>query len=133
MKPQEVTEALKLNQLRDKIWFVVPSCATTGEGLLEGLVHYFSDPSFYVAYHANFNPGMALKQCQIPAYRRKEIDKQSSFVHHLFYTQSALTLTQKPRLASSKKQKTISTCTFSTLQRRARGLGLLTCIHSGAQ
>jgi ADP-ribosylation factor protein 6 len=38
MKPQEVTDALKLQQLKDKIWFVVPSCATTGEGLLEGLV-----------------------------------------------------------------------------------------------
>lgn len=38
MKPQEVTDALKLTQLKDKIWFVVPSCATTGEGLLEGLV-----------------------------------------------------------------------------------------------
>lgn len=38
MKPAEVTEALKLNQLKDKIWYVVPSCATTGEGLLEGLV-----------------------------------------------------------------------------------------------
>jgi hypothetical protein len=38
MKPQEVTDALKLSQLKDKIWFVVPSCATTGEGLLEGLV-----------------------------------------------------------------------------------------------
>jgi ADP-ribosylation factor protein 6 len=44
MKPAEVTEALKLSQLKDKIWFVVPSCATTGEGLLEGLVcsHMFS-------------------------------------------------------------------------------------------
>lgn len=38
MKPQEVTDALQLTQLKDKIWFVVPSCATTGEGLLEGLV-----------------------------------------------------------------------------------------------
>jgi hypothetical protein len=38
MKPQEVTDALKLTQLKDKVWFVVPSCATTGEGLLEGLV-----------------------------------------------------------------------------------------------
>lgn len=38
MKPQEVTDALKLNQLKDKVWYVVPSCATTGEGLLEGLV-----------------------------------------------------------------------------------------------
>ena len=38
MKPQEVQERLKLNQLKDKIWYVVPSCATSGEGLFEGLV-----------------------------------------------------------------------------------------------
>lgn len=38
MKPQEVTDKLKLNQLKDKIWYVVPSCAVSGEGLLEGLV-----------------------------------------------------------------------------------------------
>ncbi len=37
MKPQEVTDSLKLNQLKDKIWYVVPSCAVSGEGLLEGL------------------------------------------------------------------------------------------------
>ncbi|RKF75740.1 ADP-ribosylation factor 6 [Golovinomyces cichoracearum] len=37
MNPQEVTDSLKLASLTDKIWFVVPSCATTGEGLLEGL------------------------------------------------------------------------------------------------
>ncbi|KAE8449904.1 ADP-ribosylation factor, Arf Arf6 [Mollisiaceae sp. DMI_Dod_QoI] len=38
MKPQEVTDQLKLTTLKDKVWYVVPSCATTGEGLLEGLV-----------------------------------------------------------------------------------------------
>lgn len=39
MKPQEVTDALRLNQLQNgRIWCVVPSCATDGEGLLEGLV-----------------------------------------------------------------------------------------------
>lgn len=40
MKPDEVREALKLNQLKDKIWSVVPSCATSGEGLVEGLVRF---------------------------------------------------------------------------------------------
>ena len=40
MTPQEVQERLKLNQLKDKIWYVVPSCATTGEGLFEGLVRF---------------------------------------------------------------------------------------------
>ncbi|PHH62130.1 hypothetical protein CDD81_7561 [Ophiocordyceps australis] len=37
MKPNEVTEALDLASLKDRVWFVVPSCATTGAGLLEGL------------------------------------------------------------------------------------------------
>ena len=42
MSPQEVQERLKLSQLKDKIWYVVPSCATTGEGLFEGLVSHGS-------------------------------------------------------------------------------------------
>ena len=40
MSPQEVQERLKLNQLKDKLWYVVPSCATTGEGIFEGLVSH---------------------------------------------------------------------------------------------
>ena len=40
MSPQEVQERLKLSQLKDKIWYVVPSCATTGEGIFEGLVSF---------------------------------------------------------------------------------------------
>lgn len=38
MPPSEVQEKLQLNKLKDKVWSVVPSCATTGEGLFEGLV-----------------------------------------------------------------------------------------------
>ena len=38
MTPQEVQEKLRLNQLKDKLWYVVPSCATTGDGLFDGLV-----------------------------------------------------------------------------------------------
>ncbi|KAI9767790.1 MAG: ADP-ribosylation factor, Arf Arf6 [Geoglossum simile] len=37
MTPAEVTEKLQLARLKDKIWYVVPSCATTGEGIFEGL------------------------------------------------------------------------------------------------
>ena len=40
MSPTEVTEKLKLNQLKDKVWYVQPSCATTGDGLFEGLVSH---------------------------------------------------------------------------------------------
>ncbi|KAF8467198.1 ADP-ribosylation factor family-domain-containing protein [Kalaharituber pfeilii] len=37
MSPAEVTDKLQLHKMKDRIWYVVPSCATTGEGLFEGL------------------------------------------------------------------------------------------------
>ncbi|KAI5793059.1 ADP-ribosylation factor family-domain-containing protein [Geopyxis carbonaria] len=37
MSPTEVTEKLQLSKLQERTWYVVPSCATTGEGLFEGL------------------------------------------------------------------------------------------------
>ncbi len=68
MKPQEVTDALKLSQLKDKIWFVVPSCATTGEGLLEGLV-YSHVPSYHKFRWLTTNQGVALQQRKISSQR----------------------------------------------------------------
>ena len=46
MTPTEVTERLRLAQLKERMWYVVPSCATTGEGLFEGLV---CDPCYLCA------------------------------------------------------------------------------------
>ncbi|KAI8876671.1 putative ADP-ribosylation factor 6 [Backusella circina FSU 941] len=37
LSPAEVTEMLALSKLRGRLWYVHPSCATTGEGLFEGL------------------------------------------------------------------------------------------------
>jgi|UniRef100_A0AC35GPJ7 ADP-ribosylation factor protein 6 len=37
MKPQELQDKLGLTRLRDRNWFVQPSCATSGEGIFEGL------------------------------------------------------------------------------------------------
>ncbi|KAK2747997.1 ADP-ribosylation factor, Arf Arf6 [Myotisia sp. PD_48] len=37
MPPEEIIKALNLNKLEDRIWSVVPSCATSGDGLFEGL------------------------------------------------------------------------------------------------
>ncbi|KAI9448703.1 ADP-ribosylation factor family-domain-containing protein [Russula earlei] len=37
MSPAEVTEKMGLHRMRDRSWYVHPSCATTGEGLFEGL------------------------------------------------------------------------------------------------
>ncbi len=62
MTPQEVQERLKLSQLKDKIWYVVPSCATTGEGLFEGLVSTgCSGGRWRSAY---IGPGLAVEQRQ---------------------------------------------------------------------
>ncbi|CAG8584552.1 10031_t:CDS:2 [Paraglomus occultum] len=37
MSPAEVTEKLGLHRMRDRSWYVHPSCATSGDGLFEGL------------------------------------------------------------------------------------------------
>ncbi|KAK4995937.1 hypothetical protein LTR66_004355, partial [Elasticomyces elasticus] len=38
MRPKDVSDALRLHEIaRDHTWKVEPSCATTGEGIFEGL------------------------------------------------------------------------------------------------
>ena len=37
MSPIEVQENLSLTKLRDRTWYVQPCCATSGDGLYEGL------------------------------------------------------------------------------------------------
>ncbi|KAF1437107.1 ARF6 factor, partial [Pygoscelis papua] len=37
MKPHEIQEKLGLTRMKDRNWYVQPSCATTGDGLYEGL------------------------------------------------------------------------------------------------
>lgn len=41
LSPEEVTSALQLNKLKDKLWYVAPSVATDGTGIFEGLVSFF--------------------------------------------------------------------------------------------
>jgi ADP-ribosylation factor protein 6 len=39
MRPKEVSDRLQLDKIaKDHVWKVEPSCATTGEGIFEGLV-----------------------------------------------------------------------------------------------
>jgi hypothetical protein len=57
MSPAEITEKLQLHKLKDHLWFVHPSCATTAEGLFEGLV---CSP-----YRANSDvAGMVIAKCK---------------------------------------------------------------------
>jgi hypothetical protein len=45
MRPKEVSDRLQLDKIaKDHVWKVEPSCATTGEGIFEGLVR--SPPVF---------------------------------------------------------------------------------------
>ena len=42
MRPKEVSDKLQLEKIaKDHVWKVEPSCATTGEGIFEGLVWTF--------------------------------------------------------------------------------------------
>lgn len=37
IKPQELSEQLHLSRMQDRLWYVQPCCALTGDGLYEGL------------------------------------------------------------------------------------------------
>jgi len=43
MTPAEITDKLGLHRMRDRNWFVQPSCATSGDGLFEGgiIIYYY--------------------------------------------------------------------------------------------
>lgn len=45
MKPHEIQEKLGLTRIRDRNWYVQPSCATSGDGLYEGLTWLTSNNS----------------------------------------------------------------------------------------
>jgi len=48
MRPDELSRRLKLDEIaKNHIWKVEPSCATTGEGIFEGLV------SATISHHFN--------------------------------------------------------------------------------
>jgi ADP-ribosylation factor 6 len=57
MSPAEITEKLQLHKLKDHLWFVHPSCATTAEGLFEGLVQYSNDTLLILI-------GMVITKCK---------------------------------------------------------------------
>lgn len=124
MKPQEVTDALKLNQLKDKIWYVVPSCATTGEGLLEGLVRLSlsplpSRPSPTQSNKHDRNPdsnattGLALQQRQIPAHPKQEIETPSDLIEREDNTSRTKSSRLSPRVPVMNEK--IFTIRFSYL------------------
>ena len=48
MKPHEIQEKLGLTRIRDRNWYVQPSCATTGDGLYEGLTWLTSNHKSWV-------------------------------------------------------------------------------------
>jgi ADP-ribosylation factor protein 6 len=63
LSPEEVTNALQLNKLKDKLWYVAPSVATEGTGIFEGLVSdYLPMSSCSIRQIANASTGLAFKQ-----------------------------------------------------------------------
>jgi hypothetical protein len=73
MRPKEVSDRLQLEKIaKDHVWKVEPSCATTGEGIFEGLVCLTAPDR---DTKTNMTPGMALQQRQ--ATRRQQISLTS--------------------------------------------------------
>jgi hypothetical protein len=65
MRPKEVSDRLQLEKIaKDHVWKVEPSCATTGEGIFEGLVRCAPATSYPTPLLTL--PGMALQQRQAP-------------------------------------------------------------------
>ena len=48
MKPHEIQEKLGLTRIRDRNWYVQPACATTGDGLYEGLTWLTSNHKSWI-------------------------------------------------------------------------------------
>ena len=59
--------------LKDKMWYVAPSCATTGEGLFEGLVSHLPISSSICDWRLMQDIGMALEQHQIPPCTKEDL------------------------------------------------------------
>jgi hypothetical protein len=76
MRPKEVSDRLQLEKIaKDHVWKVEPSCATTGEGIFEGLVRLtvpHRNPK------ANMTPGMALEQRQATCRQQIGLTSPSS-------------------------------------------------------
>jgi hypothetical protein len=81
MRPKEVSDKLQLEKIaKDHVWKVEPSCATTGEGIFEGLVR--AHPALVneiSALHKTTNSnsaGMAFQQRENAAYQIKKGQNQ---------------------------------------------------------
>ncbi|KAL2071044.1 hypothetical protein VTL71DRAFT_12279 [Oculimacula yallundae] len=125
MKPQEVTDALKLTQLKDKIWFVVPSCATTGEGLLEGLAwlsnNKHSSNSFLRPIFPSFaDPDLDFEQRNGNGYTKQTL-KSVAFVNHHSHDHPPF---------SSTPSRPISTPTFTPLVHFTADTALCLYLHA---
>ena len=82
MDPQEVQEKLDLSSLKDKIWSVVPSTATTGDGLFEGLVCLL--PFCVIGRLCAYNSiaGLAVEQCQDASYATGQVSSYLPTRYH---------------------------------------------------
>jgi hypothetical protein len=96
MRPKEVSDRLQLDKIaKDHVWKVEPSCATTGEGIFEGLVCSTTRKTYFLITQLTPPLGMALQQrqattgCQIDVFLRSASPSLSRYLndlHALHYT-----------------------------------------------
>ena len=77
MRPDELSRRLKLDEIaKNHTWKVEPSCATTGEGIFEGLVSAIIIIVSILFTNDSTTPGLAWPECQDSA----EIDALCSAI-----------------------------------------------------
>jgi len=75
MRPHEIQEKLGLTRIRDRNWYVQPACATTGDGLYEGLTWLTSN-------HKSWTGSYWWRTSFFPFYLEKNL---ASFVIIIFF------------------------------------------------
>lgn len=89
MSPTEVTDKLQLSKLKDRVWYVVPSCATTGEGLFEGLVSPITPHNVFGTHdtnrdgsHRTSNPQLQPLPASKPTWPRPQLSATRIMTTH---------------------------------------------------
>lgn len=77
LSPEEITNALQLNKLKDRLWYVVPSVATEGTGIFEGLVSsiFFSFLIYWRVYWLFCRLGFRITS-KLPALPNRLLDQR---------------------------------------------------------
>jgi len=95
MKPHEIQEKLGLTRIRDRNWYVQPACATTGDGLYEGLTWLTSN---HKSWSRRFDDFFIIK-----VQLNREVNDLTIFLRSTERLSTNFFIQQRYKLKSEKK------------------------------